>query len=208
MGDAEQTEATDAQQIKASLTNAAAFAVLFDRHAGSLHRYLLRRVGGSAAEDLVGETFATAFRARRSYDLSYPDARPWLFGIATNLARHHWRTEGRRLRTVGSAADSADVSEDHSEEAATRVFFEAQSDLIAGALERIEDVYLDVLLLIAGAGFSYGEVSIALGIPVGTVRSRMSRARKQLRELLGASWQYLDEGSPIVQPSVSTEGSP
>jgi RNA polymerase sigma-70 factor (ECF subfamily) len=88
------------------------------------------------------------------------------------------------------------------------VFFQGQTELIAHALDQIEDVYLDVLLLVAGPGFSYEEISIALGIPVGTVRSRLSRARRQLRELLGGSGQYLDEESPVERPSISTEGSP
>jgi RNA polymerase sigma-70 factor (ECF subfamily) len=207
MGDPEQAEVTDAQQIEASLTNPDAFAALFDRHAGPLHRYILKRVGRPDAEDLVGETFVVAFRSRRTYDLSRPDARPWLFGIATNLVRHHWRSEGRRLRREGAAASMVDDYGDPSEEAVSNVFFQGHSELIARALGQLDDAYLDVLLLAAGPGFSYEEISIAMGIPVGTVRSRLSRARQQLRELLGVSGQYLDEESP-EQSSISTEGTP
>ena len=203
-----QAEVTDAQQIEASLADPDAFTALFDRHAGPLHLYISKRVGRPDAEDLVGETFATAFRSRRTYDLSRPDARPWLFGIATNLVHHHWRSEGRRLRRDAAAASEVELEGDHSEAATAKVFFQGHAELIARALDQLEDAYLDVLLLVAGPGFSYEEVSVALGIPVGTVRSRLHRARRRLRELLGASGQYLDDASPVGQPSISTEGSP
>jgi Sigma-70 region 2 len=60
------------------------FAVLFDRHSAGIYRYLAQRVGPDLADDLVAETFLRAFAARERYDTSRPDARPWLFGIATN----------------------------------------------------------------------------------------------------------------------------
>jgi RNA polymerase sigma-70 factor (ECF subfamily) len=88
------------------------------------------------------------------------------------------------------------------------VWFESQAEPIACALARIDDAYLDVLLLVAGPGLTYDEVALALDIPIGTVRSRLSRARIRLRELLGESGQYLDEGSQDVTPTVPAEGSP
>jgi RNA polymerase sigma factor (sigma-70 family) len=205
MGDTGRTEGSDADRIEASLVDPEAFTVLFERHAGSVHRYLVTRVGRRDAEDLVGETFATAFRSRTSYALDRPDARPWLFGIATNLARHHWRSEGRRLKRDALPGRSSDGA-DHSEEVASRAFFQGQSELIAQALGQLDEAYLDVLLLVAGPGLSYAEISEALGIPEGTVRSRLSRARGRLRELLGDPGQYLEEASPGEQPSIATEG--
>jgi RNA polymerase sigma-70 factor (ECF subfamily) len=206
MGHRDSPEGTDSQQIEASLLQPHAFAALFHRHAGSVHRYLVKRVGPQDAEDLVGETFATAFRSRTSYDLSRPDARPWLFGIATNLAHHYWRSEGRRkTRDVATARGA--IAEDLSEEATSTAFFSSQEELIAQALARLDDRHLDVLLLVAGPGLTYEEVSLALGIPVGTVRSRLFRARHQLRELLGGSRQYL-EGEPLTErASIATEGT-
>jgi RNA polymerase sigma-70 factor (ECF subfamily) len=201
-------EPTDAQQIEASLTDPSAFTVLFERHAGPVYRYIVTRVGPRDAEDLVGDTFATAFGARSGYDLRRPDARPWLFGIATNLARHYWRAEARRLARDTASTSGVDVHRDHSDEAVARAYFESQSEPIAKALGQLDDSYIDVLLLVAGSGFSYEEVSVALDIPVGTVRSRLSRARSHLRELLGDAGQYLDDATPVGHTTITSEGWP
>jgi len=98
--------------------------------------------------------------------------------------------------------------EDQSEAVVTRIFFQNQRESIGKALGQIGSTELDVLLLVAGPGLSYEDVSIALGIPVGTVRSRLSRARSRLRELLGDSGQYLDDHALVDPPSAATEGSP
>ncbi|MGA2837112.1 MAG: RNA polymerase sigma factor [Acidimicrobiales bacterium] len=198
---------TDAQHIEASFTDPDAFAILFERHALPLQRYMVTRVGRGDAEDLAGETFATAFRARRSYDLGRADARPWLFGIATNLAHHHWRAEGRRAKW-SEASLAAPDAEDQADEVASRIVFQSHRGPIGTALGQIDPAALDVLLLVAGPGFSYEEVSVALGIPVGTVRSRLSRARSRLRELLGDSGQYLDEASADEHAPTTTKGTP
>lgn len=208
MGDREPGDRTDADVIRDSLSDPESFAVVFERHADSVHRYLATRVGQASVEDLVGETFATAFRSRRAFDLSRPDARPWLFGIATNCARHHWRSEGRRLHRDTRSGDQRWTTPDPSDEIVTTAWFQSRSDVIAHALSQIEVTYLEVLLLVAGPGLSYEEISQALDIPIGTVRSRLARARMQLRELLGSSGQYLDEGSQMVMPIVPAEGSP
>jgi len=191
-------EPTDAQHIDLSLAVPRAFATLFERHGTSVYRYLVRRVGYQNAEDLVGETFVTAFQSRARYDLSQPDARPWLFGIATNLSRHFWRSEERRRRRhVPGFGD--EVTPDHGDEVTSCAFFANQEGAVARALAQLDDAHLDVLLLVAGPGFTYEEVATALGIPIGTVRSRMSRARQRLRELLGDSGQHLDGESPTEE---------
>src|SRR3954447_11310245 len=91
---------TDADAIEASLVDGAAFGVLFDRHGTTLHRYFARRVGPDEAGALLGETFRIAFERRSSYDTARDEARPWLYGIATNLIARHRRTEGRRVRAT------------------------------------------------------------------------------------------------------------
>ena len=88
----------DAAVIEASRAEPDRFASLFDRHAPYIHRYLARRVGRQAADDLVAETFLVAFRKRAGYDRRYRDARPWLYGIATNLVAQHRREEARQFR--------------------------------------------------------------------------------------------------------------
>lgn len=196
---------SDASLIQHSLGSPSSFSVLFERHAGPLHRYLTKRVGPDDAEDLVGETFATAFRTRSSFDLEHADARPWLFGIATNLAHHYWRAEARRMNRDARAALAPTSPEDPSEDATSRVFFESQLHPIASALGQLHEIHLDVILLAAGPGFSYEEISSALGISLGTVRSRLSRARHQLRESLGDSHRYL--GEPTNEhPGITAEG--
>jgi RNA polymerase sigma factor (sigma-70 family) len=207
MGRFDDVGGTDAQHIEASFSDPDGFGILFDRHAVPLHRYIVKRVGRHDAEDLVGETFATAFRSRESYDLNRADARPWLFGIATNLSHHYWRAQGRPTRRHGELPPGLD-GEDQSEAVVTRIFFQNQRESIGKALGQISSTELDVLLLVAGPGLSYEDVSIALGIPVGTVRSRLSRARSPLRELLGDSGQYLDDHALVDPPSAFTEGSP
>jgi len=209
MGDLDRAELDDAQVVRASLTDPGAFAALFDRHAGSVHRYVAKRVGHVDAEDLVGETFATAFRSRPRFDLDRPDARPWLFGIAANLVHRHWRTEGRRRRREGAAPEAVDIG-DPAEEASSTVFFQGQAGPIARALGRLDAAHLDVLLLVAGPGFTYEEVAVALDIAVGTVRSRLSRARRLLREQLGASGPYPGDhqvdGAAVGRAAVGRNG--
>lgn len=88
----------DAAAIRRSLESPGAFADVFQRHHAAIHRYLARRLGADLADELAAETFAVAFAKRGRYDLAVADARPWLFGIATKLAHHHWRREERELR--------------------------------------------------------------------------------------------------------------
>jgi len=159
------------------------FAVLFDRHAAYIHRYLARRAGPQVAEDLVAETFLTAFRKRRRYQPGYADARPWLYGIATNLVGQHHRDQVRQYR-LRQAAGPAPDSPDFSERSAVRVTATAMRPVLAEALAGLPARDRDVLLLIAWEELSYEEVARALAIPLGTVRSRLHRARARLREAL------------------------
>jgi RNA polymerase sigma factor (sigma-70 family) len=180
----------DAALIAASLDTPVAFAAVFDRHYDFVHRYLGRRVGLDIADDLASETFMTAFRVRARYELARPDARPWLLGIATNLVRHHRRAEVRRLRAYEriDVARAAGIEEDL---VVARADAAVTAARIAGALARIPDADRDALLLLAWADLTYAEIALALGIPIGTVRSRIHRARHRLRELLDLGGQSL-----------------
>ncbi len=180
----------DAALIAASIDTPVAFAALFDRHYDFVHRYLGRRVGLDIADDLASETFTTAFRVRARYDLAHDDARPWLLGIATNLVRHHRRAEVRRLRAYERLEVERAEGIDEALVAA-RVDAAAERPRIAWALARIPDGDRDALLLLAWADLTYAEIAIALDIPIGTVRSRIHRASRRLRELLDPSGQSL-----------------
>ena len=185
---------SDAQVIAASRVEPLVFAAVFDRHYDAVHRYLARRVGSDLADDLAAETFTTAFDVRRRYDTAHPDARPWLFGIATNLVRHHHRGEARRLRAYARLERPADADGGFGGIAA-RVDAGREGPAIADAVTRLSAGDRDVLLLYAWADLRYEEIAVALRIPVGTVRSRLHRARHRLRELLGDSGQYLGDGT-------------
>jgi RNA polymerase sigma factor (sigma-70 family) len=179
-------EPSDADAIAASVDDPSAFELVFDRHFDVVFRYLRRRVG----RRLAAETFAQALASRGRFDAAYADARPWLFGIAVNLLRHHYRREERELRAFARSGSDPLASEEPSLE---RLDAEASKAVVASALAQLPAIEREALLLYAWAELGYGEIAQALGIPVGTVRSRLSRARGRLRELLAASGQYAEE---------------
>jgi RNA polymerase sigma-70 factor (ECF subfamily) len=176
----------DSDLIADSRTEPEAFAVLFDRYAGMLYRYVSRRMGPEIAEDLVGETFLVAFAGRSGYDLSYADARPWLFGIITNLVSRHRRTEAAFYRAL-QRSPIEDVAQSDDDRVANGVTARAARPLLARALAGLPARDRNVLLLVAWSDLSYEEVAQALGVPIGTVRSRLNRARRKVRAVLGDS---------------------
>ncbi|MET9344320.1 MULTISPECIES: RNA polymerase sigma factor [unclassified Nonomuraea] len=175
-------EVADAELIRRSLHEPEMFAAVFDRHAPHLHRYAARRLGPDAAEDVVSETFLAAFQSRHRYDVAYADARPWLYGIASNVISKRRRDEMSRYRAyVRSGVDPAEITGGLVEDSVTTLT--VNRPLVA-ALAGLKRRDRDVLLLIAWVGLSYDEVARALDIPVGTVRSRLNRARKKVRQAL------------------------
>ncbi|MFD7611699.1 RNA polymerase sigma factor [Streptomyces sp. NPDC059828] len=176
----------DASVIAQSLERPEIFAELYRRYAGDIHRYALRRLGDGAADDITADTFLTAFRIRGRYDLARASARPWLYGIAGNLIGKHRRTEIRALKALARTGTDP-VAESWSERAESRVAAQAAGGPLAGALAGLNAGDRHVLLLVAWADLSYQEVAEALSIPVGTVRSRLNRARRKVREALGGA---------------------
>jgi RNA polymerase sigma-70 factor (ECF subfamily) len=186
----------DAAVIQLSRHEPEHFTVLFRRHAPHIQRYVVRRLGQDAADDIVAETFLLAFRQRDSYDQARADARPWLYGIATNLIGRHRRAEIRLYRAL--ARTGADpVMEPFTDRVDDQVSASTASRRLAADLARLPEELRDTLLLVAWSGLSYEEAATALGVPVGTVRSRMSRARSRLRRTLGD-----------IYPAASDQGSP
>jgi RNA polymerase sigma factor (sigma-70 family) len=180
---AEATRApSDAQVIACARTDAAAFATIFDRHHEAIHAYLRRRLDAAIAEELAAETFARALHGIARYDHDRPDALPWLYGIAANLARRHRRTEVRRLRAY--ARTGRDPLADEHGDAPARLDAAAAGPRLAAALAALSPNDREALLLLAWAELTYDEIAAALGVPIGTVRSRLHRARRVLRDHL------------------------
>jgi len=182
---------SDADVIMASLQLPVRFGAIFDRHATVLHRYLVRRIGPDDAEGMVGEVFRIAFERRHTFDASRETARPWLYGIATNLLAKHRRSEGRRLRAVGRLASQRLASSDPAGGVDDALDAARRWERVVTVVTALPEAERDALLLHAWEGLSYDDVADALGIPVGTVRSRLNRARRRLRELTEPSGEQL-----------------
>jgi RNA polymerase sigma factor (sigma-70 family) len=168
---------TDSDIIERSWTTPRAFAELYDRHAPTVHRYAARAVGVTAAEDVMSSTFLVAFERRDAYDLGRPDALPWLLGIATNLLHRHRRSDARAHRGMAAFQHAAPS-------ASERIDAVRGIDAVRTELARMPERERDVLLLHAWGGLDHAGIAHALGIPEGTVGSRLHRARRRLRPLV------------------------
>lgn len=196
---------TDAEIIVASQSDRRQFGAIFDRHFDAIHRYLSRRIGESIADDLSAQTFTEAFAQRERYDVDRPDSRPWLYGIASNLLRRHHRTEVRQLRAYARSGIDPVIDPDL-EAVAERVDAGDAGPRIAAALTTLNHGDREVLLLYAWADLSYLDISHALDIPIGTVRSRLNRARRVMREQLGGIGQYQENDFDPRYPLEATDG--
>ena len=162
--------------IESSLRRPEAFAAIFGRHFDAIHAYLARRVGRARADDLASSTFTVAFERRRGFRADAGSARPWLFGIATNLLRNERRSEQRAVRALARVRPV---------DAEASPFEGVDGSGLGALLAELDSSQRDVLLLYAWAELSYEEIASSLAIPVGTVRSRLARARQHLRRSLG-----------------------
>lgn len=165
---------SDADVIRRSLAEPNAFVTLFERHFDSIYGYLARRVGIDAGHELASEVFLRAYADRSRYDLERGDAMPWLYGIAANLLHRRRRTETRQFRAyarVGVDPAAADPAE-------------RPDPNLAAALGALKPADRETLLLLAWADLDYEQIAEALDVPIGTVRSRLNRARRQLRAAL------------------------
>jgi RNA polymerase sigma-70 factor (ECF subfamily) len=161
------------------------FTDVFDQHYRQIYAYAARRLGPDLGEDVASETFLVAFDRRFSYDSARAEVRPWLFGIASNLIARHARAETRRYRALAKVAGGRDVV-DHADAVAGRLDAMAVRGPLADALRRLPEPVRAVLLLVAWAGLNQQEAAAALDIPAGTARSRLHRARQEMRKALGA----------------------
>jgi RNA polymerase sigma-70 factor (ECF subfamily) len=145
-----------------------------------VHAYLSRRAGRQVADDLFGEVWLRAFGARDTYDHRSPDPRPWLYGIARNMLRAHWRRQRR------SEPMPASVTADPWDDADVRLDAGTRAPELRRALALLTPDEREVMLLVAWERLTPAEVAAALGLPQGTVRSRLHRARQLLRREVGS----------------------
>jgi RNA polymerase sigma factor (sigma-70 family) len=158
----------------------AAFGVVFDRHAKAIYNHCFRRVASwEAAEDLMSVTFLEAWRLRGRARMVDGSVLPWLYGIATNVCRNQRRSHWRYRRLLSRL--NADVAApDHAADVASRIDDERRMAEVRVAIRQLPRGEREVVELVLWAGLDYASAAVALDIPIGTVRSRLSRARNRL----------------------------
>jgi RNA polymerase sigma-70 factor (ECF subfamily) len=162
-------------------TQASIVAGWFDSHVDAVFAYLARRVGPDLARDLVAEVFRLALERFDDYDTALGTERGWLFGIGTTLVRRHWRTEERRLRALERSARLLVPASDPLAGVDDRVDAAAAAARVVRAVRQLPPDDRDLLVLVAWERRPHAEVAAVLGIPAGTVASRLSRIRARLR---------------------------
>lgn len=167
----------------------AEFERLYEQHLRRVYAFLARRVGPTLAEDLAAQTFFEAWVGRSRFDPTQGGAVGWLFGIATNLLRRHRRREDSQLRAFARiGADSTDEIDETS--IVDRLMVRAGWRNVAAVLADLSEIDRDILTLAGWANLTYDEIAEALGLPIGTVKSRLSRARRQLARRLAPSIDF------------------
>ncbi len=181
------SEESDAEMIRLSLVDGSVFSSIFDRHYPPLHRFLAAHWGQEVGADLASETFLVAFAQRDRFDSTRTSARPWLFGIALNLSRMEAR---RRRREADATVRDAvrDDLEDFAEGLVDRLDAaqEAKDLELSHALRRLRADDLTILTMSLFGDLTHREIAEALGLPVGTVKSKLHRTVKALKGLRGS----------------------
>jgi RNA polymerase sigma factor (sigma-70 family) len=167
---------SDAELIGRSLAgDGYAFMEVVGRHEIAVGAYLARRAGRDAAEDLLGEVWVAAYESRKSYDRSFPEARPWLYGVALNRLRHYWRS--RPAEDLVPDMSSLASGWDPWPSVDTRVDTQA---LLRSALARLRPEEREVLTLVAWEDLTVADAARTLGLPAGTARRLLHQARMAL----------------------------
>lgn len=181
---------TDAEVIADSLSRPQEFGVIFARHYLSVFRFTAKRLGSPAAVDAVSDIFLVAFRIRKKFRPDRESCLPWLYGISYNVVGDHLRRGSRRkvfLVADPVHVDGSNVFEDVDDRIAAQQLVQE----LNSALAQLAKADRRTFLLFALEGFTYSEISDALGIPVGTVGSRINRCRQVLRESIPGLEQIL-----------------
>jgi len=178
---------SDARILSDSVSEPAMFSSLYERHLRAVASYVARRTGPELSEDLTAEVFVRAFRRRAVFRDDHGSALPWLSGIANNLIADYRRAERRRLETLQRLATTRT--------APSETDVGALAPELVGELLRLPAADRDTLLLVVWGELSYAEAATALSVPIGTVRSRIARARQRLGAAIG---KPVDPEAPIV----------
>ena len=175
------------------------FGLIFERHARAVYNFCFRRSGSwSLAEDLMSEVFLLAWRKRAEvvFSVEGGSVLPWLYGVALNLVRNRNRSD-RRATAAVARLDAGASEADFSDEVVGRLADERQMREVLAVFDQLSIHEQEVLALWAWADLSYEDCAVALGVPVGTVRSRLSRSRVHLRELVPSSGHELAD-EPVI----------
>ncbi|MER6156216.1 RNA polymerase sigma factor [Streptomyces sp. NPDC001868] len=160
-----------------------AFAEVYDAYARAVYNHAYRLTGDwSTAEEVMADTFLDAWRTRERLEPDGGSLKPWLLGMATNKARNAGRARGRRLAFLARRPAPAPVA-DFADETAGRLDDARRLAAVREVYGRLRRAEREVLALCVWSGLDYGQAAEALGVPVGTVRSRLSRARARLGRL-------------------------
>ncbi|MFE7130925.1 RNA polymerase sigma factor [Streptomyces sp. NPDC057638] len=186
----------------------AAFAEVFDQHARVVYAHAVRTTGDWAlAEDVMSLTFLDAWRLRHKLTGEVRNVRAWLLGIATNVMRNTARA-ARRHRAAMSRLPPPEPLPDFADEVVGRIADERELRAAARALRRLKRGEREVFALVVWSGLGYAAAAEALGVPVGTVRSRLSRAREKLRRLVAEELAPDQPTTAEGQPTDSRADAP
>ncbi len=187
---------TDAELWSLASREPAAFGVLFERHARAVYNFCFRRTADWAlAEDLTSVVFLEAWRRREDVRLDGDSALPWLLGVATNVVRNRWRSQRRHKAALERFP--RETSGDFAPDADARLDDERRMRETLRLVAKLPRREQEVLALCGWGDLSYEKAAAALDLPIGTVRSRLSRARARVRELAEASGHERDDDQAV-----------
>jgi RNA polymerase sigma factor (sigma-70 family) len=168
-------------QENSDATRSAAVGALFEAHGRDVYRFVSRRLGASMAQDVTAEAFRIVFERWEQYTPELGSDRAWLFGVASNVIRRHLRSEQRRFSALERLSAVEQVSPEDGVDTDGRIDSAGEARRVLSAVSRLDPDDRDLLILVAWEGLSYRDAGDALGLPPGTVGSRLNRIRKHLQ---------------------------